>query len=268
MKNITIREAQKDDGKNIALLATKIWEDDYLGRQFERWLLDGNFFIAEAGTRIVGCAKISVLPEKTGWLEGLRVDPEYQKMGIGREFNRFMVDRIDKMKNDGIIDKIEYSTYYKNAESLHMGFKAGFQIVEKFTVLSRAKYKDCKEIDPFRPSRIWFNDYKDYLPAGWKFVKNTLNGARYILEHCDFYKNTEAEFYAFRDERAFCFFEKNAKNIIRSIPFMNYLARMEIEILIPESWSDILPVLYDAGFDYWDEPKEPNVFILRKNDCV
>ncbi|MGE3063851.1 MAG: GNAT family N-acetyltransferase [bacterium] len=263
MENLTIRKAEERDSGGISLLSTKIWEDDYLGRQFKRWMNDGNFFVAEVEGKTVGCAKISILPSKTGWLEGLRVDPAYQKMGIGREFNRVMVGKIKELKSNGIIDTIEYSTYYKNKESLHMGFKAGFRIIEKFIALSLDKRGETKPIDRFNARKIWLNDYGEYIPAGWKFLHNNPEGVNYLFDHCDIYKNNEVEFYAFRDERAFCFFEKNLANIIDSIPFMRYLARLEVEILIPELWSDILPELYKAGFTYWDEPREPNVYVLR-----
>jgi len=265
MENFIIRNAEKKDSNAIEILATKIWDDDYLGRQFERWLDDGNFFVAVLNGKVIGCSKISILPSKTGWLEGLRVDPDFQKIGIGREFNRFMVDKITQMKQNGMVDSIEYSTYYKNQESLHMGEKAGFEIVSRFYALSLDKTGESESIEKFKAKKIWFNDYKEYLPAGWKFVKNNEEGAKYIMDNCDIYKNNKVEFYAYRDERAFCFFEKNSKVIIDSIPFMKSLARTEVEIMIPESWSDILPLLYEHGFTYWDSPREPNVFILHKN---
>lgn len=263
MDNLIIRSAEKRDKDTIETIAGKIWEDDYLGRQFEKWLEDGNFFTAEIEGKVVGCAKISILPSKTGWLEGLRVDPAFHKMGIGREFNRFMFNKISEMKSKGIIDSVEFSTYYKNEESLHMGDKAGFKIIEKFIVLALDNSGESKNIKIFNADRIWFNDYIDYIPAGWKFVKNNAEAVKYIMDNCEIYKNNEVEFYGYRNERTFCFFEKNINVIIDSIPYMRSLARTEAEIMIPASWSDILPILFKNEFYYWHEPHEPNVFVLR-----
>lgn len=263
MDNLIIRNAEKRDKETIDALATKIWDDDYLGRQFDKWIEDGNFFVAEIERKVVGCAKISILPSKTGWLEGLRVDPAFHKMGIGREFNRFMFNKISEMKSKGIVDSVEFSTYYKNFESLHMGDKAGFRVIEKFIVLALDKSEESINIEKFKANRIWFNDYEDYIPAGWKFVRNNSEGVMYIMNNCEIYKNNKTEFYTYRDERTFCFFEKNINIIIDSIPYMRSLARVEAEIMIPASWSDMLPVLFKNGFYYWHEPHEANVFVLR-----
>lgn len=263
MENLTIRPALKGDKESVDSFSKRIWDDDYLGRQFDFWLRDGNFFVAETEGKTVGCAKISILPGKTGWLEGLRVDPDYQKMGIGRAFNGFMIERITEMLEKRTIASIEYSTYYKNEESLHMGAKAGFEIQEKFICLYAEKNGESRPIESFIASKVWFNDYNGYIPAGWKFIKNSPEASPFILKNCEIYKNNEIEFYCYRKERTFCFFEKSIGNIISSLPFMRFLARVEVEIMIPASWSDILPSLYEAGFGYWHEPHEPNVYVLR-----
>ena len=40
---------------------------------------------AFSGEKLVGIAKYTVLPDHTAWLETLRVDPEYQRQGVGRQ---------------------------------------------------------------------------------------------------------------------------------------------------------------------------------------
>ena len=47
---------------------------------------DGAFLIAEMDGRAVGIANLSVLPDRSAWLETLRVIPEFQGRGIGKSF--------------------------------------------------------------------------------------------------------------------------------------------------------------------------------------
>ena len=58
----------------------------YLPRVFERFLHDpaGEFMVAELEGRLAACAKFSLMPEGSAWLETLRVLPEFQGRGLGK----------------------------------------------------------------------------------------------------------------------------------------------------------------------------------------
>ena len=47
--------------------------------------LDGGLVCVYHGEKMVGIGRFSVLPDGSGWLETLRVTPEYQRKGIGRK---------------------------------------------------------------------------------------------------------------------------------------------------------------------------------------
>ena len=54
--------------------------------------LDGGLVCVSHGDRMVGIGRFSVLPDGSGWLETLRVTPEYQRKGIGREIYKKYVE--------------------------------------------------------------------------------------------------------------------------------------------------------------------------------
>lgn len=54
--------------------------------------LDGGLVCVSHGDKMVGIGRFSVLPDGSGWLETLRVTPEYQRKGIGREIYKKYVE--------------------------------------------------------------------------------------------------------------------------------------------------------------------------------
>ena len=58
--------------------------------------LDGGLVCVSHGEKMVGIGRFSVLPDGSGWLETLRVIPEYQRKGIGREIYKKYVELAQK----------------------------------------------------------------------------------------------------------------------------------------------------------------------------
>ena len=58
------------------------------------------FLIAEINGQAVGIANFSVLPDRSAWLETLRVIPEFQGQGVGKRFYErfFEIARQKKIK--------------------------------------------------------------------------------------------------------------------------------------------------------------------------
>ncbi|GAB6101553.1 hypothetical protein JCM16138_07760 [Thermococcus atlanticus] len=88
-----IRKARPEDRPFIEEIAQLTWGgEDYLARVFDEWLGD-NFYVLELDGKVIGTAKLTILPDKVGWLEGLRVHPNYQKRGFGRVLHNFMLQK-------------------------------------------------------------------------------------------------------------------------------------------------------------------------------
>ncbi|MEM7800212.1 MAG: GNAT family N-acetyltransferase, partial [Chloroflexota bacterium] len=89
MTKITLRPAHLNDRSAVLAVEKKSTPSlQYLPYVYELFLNDpqGEFTVAEIGGQIVACAKFSVLPDGSGWLETIRVDPQYQGLGVGKRF--------------------------------------------------------------------------------------------------------------------------------------------------------------------------------------
>ena len=94
MPHTEIRSAQAEDRDTILAFCINTWEwGDYIERVWDDWLHDpeGRLFIATVDTRPVGISHIHMLSSTEVWLEGMRVDPEYQHMGLAIALNRAML---------------------------------------------------------------------------------------------------------------------------------------------------------------------------------
>ncbi len=83
---VTIRPALPRDKADVAEFTKFIWDGhDYVGHVFPEWLEDpqGILLAAEYAGRCVGCAKVTLLAPGQWWLEGFRVDPNFQDKKIG-----------------------------------------------------------------------------------------------------------------------------------------------------------------------------------------
>ena len=87
--DVNIRKACKEDLPGILQVEERSTPGlRYLGAVFEEFAGDslGELGVAEIAGEIVGVAKFTVLPDRTAWLEALRVPPEHQGKGIGKHF--------------------------------------------------------------------------------------------------------------------------------------------------------------------------------------
>src|SRR5690554_4823080 len=93
MNKIQIRSAQPEDRGQILAISATIG-DDYLGHVLNRWLAEesGEFSVALLGGRIVGYSKFSRLLPGQGWLQGARVDVNFQGQGIGRALTQHQIE--------------------------------------------------------------------------------------------------------------------------------------------------------------------------------
>lgn len=100
-------------------------DSDYIDDVFDEWLIDprGEFTAAVLDDHVVAIAKLTDLGDDEWWFEGLRVDPDYRRRGIGEALNRYQVDLARKL--GGKI--MRYMTGGENVGSQTIGAKVGFQ---------------------------------------------------------------------------------------------------------------------------------------------
>jgi GNAT superfamily N-acetyltransferase len=141
MSDITFRRIRRDDRERLLAMTAGIWEGhDYLPKVFDRWLDEpGSYFGGmELDGRLVGCGRVLAFDERRGWLEGLRVDPEVHRRGLGREMSRHVMRTALEMG----LRHLAFSTYFDNRGSISISEGFGFRRAATYTNLERAKLAD------------------------------------------------------------------------------------------------------------------------------
>jgi GNAT superfamily N-acetyltransferase len=86
---MTIRPARPDDRPTMERICAHTWEwGDYIPEVWEAWLADEQslLIVGEMEDRVVALSRFRFQASGEIWLEGMRVDPEYRRRGIGRQF--------------------------------------------------------------------------------------------------------------------------------------------------------------------------------------
>lgn len=99
MPHIEIRPARAEDRDAVLAFSAHTWEwGDYIVYVWDKWLNDpdGALLVATADGTPVGLAHMQMLSAKDAWLEGLRVDPDYRRQGLGIALNQAML--VEAMK--------------------------------------------------------------------------------------------------------------------------------------------------------------------------
>lgn len=120
----TIRPLQLSDKKDILEICKHSWEGDWVPSRFETWLEDEacHTISIEVNGRIAALANLRIIDDgKTGWMEGLRVHPDFQGKGLAT----IITDNLVRMARDIGTKRIRYTTASVNEKSLHLALKSG-----------------------------------------------------------------------------------------------------------------------------------------------
>ncbi len=122
-----IRPLKESDRDDILEIASKTWQGhDYLPYFFDVWLKDKNSHSAaiEYNGHVVALANLRVIEDgRTGWMEGLRVHPDYRDKGLASIITKHVVEVAKEIK----VDRIRFTTATDNRQSLHLGETVGME---------------------------------------------------------------------------------------------------------------------------------------------
>jgi GNAT superfamily N-acetyltransferase len=122
---VICRPAMERDLADIREFCKTIWDGhDYVPDVMAGWLHDpqGMFAVAEHEGHAIACSKITWLAEGQWWLEGFRVDPNYQGLKVGSLIHRY-VDRWWLEHGDGVL---RLMTSSKNKSVHHLCESTGY----------------------------------------------------------------------------------------------------------------------------------------------
>jgi predicted PurR-regulated permease PerM/ribosomal protein S18 acetylase RimI-like enzyme len=126
-----IRPAQAKDKAAIADICARVFEwEDYIPGSWKEWLEDehGELVVAESNGEVTGCGKLTRLEDDEWWLEGLRVDPDHQRQGIGRQLQAYLVGRATRIGRG----TLRYGTASDNKAIHRLSSQFGFRRVSTY----------------------------------------------------------------------------------------------------------------------------------------
>jgi len=264
--NIEIRVLRLKDLKAVKALAKLIWEGhDYLQKVARFWIKDGCFWGMFEGDILIGCAKITSLPNKVVWLEGLRIHPDYQNQGLGTRLSKHIMDIALNLIRSGEAKHIEFSTYYLNKESIAISKQAGFELMDEYYILSHEPVRPAfaekfKKIDACIK-----NYYPVTLPFGWKFLHPTATSINWLNNQTNLVQVNGERFYVGGENPTVCLLSPAGYWLKDALPYIQGALgkNKPIEILLHKSRRKELSALFKRGFHWWEEGTEDIVQIFR-----
>jgi len=175
---VQFRPIEPGDREPLLAIAGQIWEgDDYMPHVFDRWAADTrhDFVAMTLAGRLVGCGRLVPFDARRGWLEGLRVDPEYQGRGLGR----LMARHLALLGRERGFEKLIFSTYFRNFSSIRINEKLGFLRTAAFTHLDLELEKLAETPDLERAARAvavrpGIPDHQEMMANDWTFLPGDL----------------------------------------------------------------------------------------------
>lgn len=153
---IVFRKLTHEDYDDIVDISKNIWGGgDYLPMVFHKWVDDKGFFLGAVDSdknKVVAVDKFSILPDGTGWLEGLRVHIDYRGQKIGRDIAEETLRMAKELLKEGKVNKLAFATHISNIESKTMMEKRNF-VVEEVQILAT---RETQSLD----SSLSLNNFK------------------------------------------------------------------------------------------------------------
>ncbi|MGC9385004.1 MAG: GNAT family N-acetyltransferase [Kosmotogaceae bacterium] len=180
MSDIKLRKLEYSDKERVYEMTKNIWRgNDYIPGVFGELVKDSRckFLGIEKHYKLIALANLYLIDENSGWLEALRVDPEFTGKGWGKK----MVENMCRFAIDKGLNELFFSTYYRNKASINLNEKLGFIRYETFTNLAidlenvklGNNYNDLQLL-PFSNEKCERTVWNDWfaIPEGKKLVED------------------------------------------------------------------------------------------------
>lgn len=184
--SIVIRKVQPEDRQSIFEIEKKATPGlSYLPFVFEQFTADeeGEFLIAEMDSQSIGCGKFTLLPDGTAWLEALRVVPERQGQGVGKQFYK----RFFELGYSRHAPVMRMYTGIRNHTSRGLAESFGFSIAGTY----RGQKRACQPIQ-HPVSQAAFRRVKDPVLASELLLSQKDRWAGFMVMNRTFYAITPA----------------------------------------------------------------------------
>lgn len=162
----TLSRVVPEDREEILSFTANTWNwGDYIPYIFDEWLdpKNGDFLKAFLDNKIVGVSHIGYLSSWEAWLEGLRVHPDYRKMGVGT----FLLDASLEILKEKKIRVARNVIASNNIASQNLSKKRGFEFIGEFIIFEKETTK--VEVEGLRLANL------DDIPTLLEIARGDIN---------------------------------------------------------------------------------------------
>lgn len=184
---IIYRKLTHDDYEDIADLSKDIWEGtDYLPKVFHKWVDDKGIFLGAIDSdrnKVAAVAKLSMLSDGSGWLEGLRVHIDYRGQKLAKKITEQLLNTAKVYLKEKKINRIAFSTHISNVESRNMMEKFSFKLIQAH-VLAVKKLPELPgcEINSKFHVEPWNISYEDFKQLSYFTKRNGLLPLAFVFQ--------------------------------------------------------------------------------------
>jgi GNAT superfamily N-acetyltransferase len=272
---IVCRPALPKDTVDVKAFCKFTWDGgrDYVLYAWDGWLADpeGILAVAEYAGRAVGLVKLSLLAPEQWWLEGFRVDREFQGQKIGSHLHRYinewwlaygdgtarLITHSHRVKVHHLCEKLGYT---RTAEVA--GFIASplSEQMDAFQLVKKSEISKALRFTRATPT-LAFN--RGLLDLGWCFVTPNTESIQVLVEEklAWWWHGREGLLFAWKDEGEY---PEDSRIFAIGLPTckMNALSNLlldtrrlaaqvgfELVFWIAPQADEIAPVLKKAGFE-------------------
>jgi ribosomal protein S18 acetylase RimI-like enzyme len=175
------RPARASDKAAVLLFTRHTWEQgDYIGMVWTDWINDtrGKLLVATVNRQSVAVAHLAMLSPTEAWLEGVRVDPEYRRLGLATGLTRHCISQAVQL-GAGVL---RFTTSSTNTPIHSLSDELGFKrtvIVRTYQALPaessnqpliRATSGDLPELLRFISKSQMLKNTGCLFGSGWQFL--------------------------------------------------------------------------------------------------
>ncbi len=127
----TIRPALPQDRAAVEAICAQAWDgDDYIPDVWDEWIgdLHGELTVVERRGRVAALAKLTRIADDEWWMEGLRVDPAYRRLGLARLLQAYQL-RLAERVGRGVV---RLATASNNQTVHRLAARDGFSRVARY----------------------------------------------------------------------------------------------------------------------------------------
>jgi len=283
---IVFRKLTHEDYDDIVDISKDIWDGgDYLPSVFHKWVDDKGFFLGGVdieNNKVVSVAKLSILYDGSGWLEGLRVHKNYRGEKLGKRITEEILKRATEALENGFINKIAFATHITNIESKNMMEKLNFKL-KGTQVLAIKNISDIDtniKIEDFHIESwdVTFEEFKNHpylksrngvLPLAFVFEEVTQKLYESLKENNSFVKiNGHYGLFKYKGDASFIAMEDtfDGVNTFMDYYLLRYKEKGNKEIFTPVCPEDksLIEKLKSAGYTSWSEWKPDYLYYVEE----